>query len=103
MVTFCLDLKQAGNLHSRTQEDSVKHLFPSVLRKLPSLGQSAHQIGEAKHLIEISLEPEPGQPWRSSFALRNRFSLPFPMVAPATSKRRRSSIFWRTVSTHSAG
>ena len=60
MVTFCVDLQQAGNLHSCTQEDRVKHLFPRVLWKLPSLGQSAHQIGEAKHLVEISLEPVPG-------------------------------------------
>ena len=38
MVTLGLDLKQAGNLHRRTQEDGVKHLFPRVLGKLPSLG-----------------------------------------------------------------
>jgi hypothetical protein len=62
MATFCLDLKQAGNLHCRTPEDGVKHLFPRVLWKLPSLGQSAHQIGEAKHLVEINLEAMPGQP-----------------------------------------
>src|SRR6266403_2196072 len=103
MVTFCLHLKQAGNLHSRTQEDGVKHLFPRVLGKLPSLGQSAHQSGEAKHLVEISLEPVPGQPWRPSFSLRNRFRLTLQMVAAATSKRRRISIFWRTFSTNSAG
>src|SRR5437762_11424524 len=74
MVTFCLDLQQAGNLHRRTQEDGVKHLFPRVLWKLPSLGQSAHQIGEAKHLVEISLEAVPGQTWRSFFSLRDRKS-----------------------------
>src|SRR5271169_501457 len=102
MVTFCLHLQQAGNLHSRTQEDGVKHLFPRVLWKLPSLGQSAHQIGEAKHLVEISLEPVPGHTWRSSFSLRNRFRLTLQMVA-AASKRRRISIFWRTISTSSAG
>src|SRR6266404_5557991 len=103
MVTFCLDLKQAGNLHRRTQEDGVKHLFPSVLRKLPSLGQSAYQSREAKHLVEVSLEPVPGQTWRSSFSLRNRFRLTLQMVAAAASKRRRISIFWRTISTNSAG
>jgi hypothetical protein len=30
-----------------------------VLGKLPALGQSAHEIGEAKHLVEIGLEPVP--------------------------------------------
>jgi hypothetical protein len=40
-------------------EDCVKHFFPRVLGKLPSFGQSAHQIREAKHLVEISLEPAP--------------------------------------------
>src|SRR5256885_14483567 len=109
MVTFCLHLQQAGNLHSRTQEDGVKHLFPGVLWKLPSLGQSAHQIGEAKHLVEISLEPVPvpAQLWRSSFSLsfslRKRFRLTAQIVAAAASKRRRISIFSRTFSTHRAG
>src|SRR5436189_6112172 len=102
MVTFCLDLQQAGNLHRRTQEDGVKHLFPRVLWKLPSLGQRAHQIGEAKHLVEISLEAVPGQTWRSFFSLRNRFRLTLQMVAAAASKRRRISIVWRTFSTNSA-
>jgi putative transposase len=37
MVTLRLDLKQAGNLHRSTQEDGVKHLFPRVLGKLPSI------------------------------------------------------------------
>src|SRR6202158_4663437 len=78
-------------------------IFPRVLGKLPSLGQSAHQIGEAKHLVEISLEPVPGQTWRSSFSLRNRFKLTLQMVAAAASKRRRISIFWRTFSANSAG
>src|SRR5258707_11220024 len=81
----------------------VKHLFPRVLWKLPSLGESTHQIGEAKHLVEISLEPVPGQIWRSSFSLRNRFRLTLQMVAAAASKRRRISIFLRTFSTNSAG
>src|SRR3989440_1125551 len=103
MVTFCLDLKQAGNLHRRTQEDGVKHLFPRVLWKLPSLGQSAHQIRKAKLLVEISLEPVPGQTWRSSFSLINRFRLTLQMVAAAASKRRRISIFWRTFSAKPAG
>src|SRR6266478_5860725 len=103
MVTLGLDLKQAGNLHRRTQEDGVKHLFPRVLRKLPSLGQSTYQIREAKHLVEISLEPVPGQTWRSSFSLRKRFRLSLQMVAAAASKRRRIAIFSRTWSTHSAG
>jgi hypothetical protein len=38
IVTLCLDLKQAGNLHGGTQEDGVKYLLPRVLRKLPPLG-----------------------------------------------------------------
>src|ERR1700682_3884264 len=103
MGTFGLDLKQAGNLHRRTQEDGVKHLFPRVLGKLPPLGQSAHQIGEAKHLVEISLEPVPGLTWRSSFSWRNRFRLTLRMVAAAASKRRRISIFSRALSTSSGG
>src|SRR5437762_3560453 len=103
MVTFCLDLQQAGNLHRRTQEDGVKHLFPRVLWKLPSLGQRAHQIGAAKHLVEIRLEAVPAQTCRSFFPLRNRFRLTWQMVAAAESKRRRSSSFWRTFSTNSAG
>src|SRR5580693_718935 len=88
MVTLGLDLKQARNLHRGTQENGVKHLFPRVLGKLPPLGQSAYQIGEAKHLVEIGLEPVPGQTWRSSFYLRNRFRLTLQMVAAAASKRR---------------
>src|SRR2546430_15041757 len=103
MVTFCLHLQQAGNLHSRTQEDGVKHLFPRVLWKLPSLGQSAHQIGEAKHLVEISLEPVPDQTWRSFFSLRNRFRLTLQMVVAGASKRRLISILLPTKSTSSAG
>jgi hypothetical protein len=59
MVTLGLDLKQAGNLHGGTQEDGVKYFVPRVLWKLPSLGQSTHQIREAEHLVEISLEPVP--------------------------------------------
>src|SRR2546429_9464597 len=96
MVTFCLDLQQAGNLHRRAQEDGVKHLFPRVLWKLPSLGQRSHQIGEAKHLVEISLEAGPGQTWRSFFSLRNRFRLTLLMVSAAPSKRPGISVFWRT-------
>src|SRR3984893_3260005 len=107
MVTLGLDLQQAGNLHRRPQEDGVKHLFPRVLGKLPSLGQSAHQSREAKYLVEISLEPVPAQICRSclslSFSLRNRFRLTLQMVAAAASKRRRISIFSRTVSTHRVG
>src|SRR6266566_4059514 len=103
MVTLGLDLQQAGNLHRRPQEDRVKHFFPGVLGKLPPLGQGAYQIGKAKHLVEISLEPVSGQGWRSSFSLRNRFRLTLQMVAAAASKRRRISIFWRTFSTNSAG
>src|SRR5260370_40187771 len=90
MVTLGLNLKQAGNLHRRTQEDGGKHLFPRVLGKLPSLGQSAHQSREAKHLVEISLEPVSGQSWRSSFSLSNGFKLTLQMVAAAASKRRRN-------------
>src|SRR5690242_21475389 len=101
MVTLGFDLKQAGNLHCGTQEDGVKHLFPRVLGKLPSLGQSADQSREAKHLIEISFEPVSVQTWRSSFSLRNRLRLTLQMVAAAASKRRRISIFWRTFSTNS--
>ena len=78
--------EEAGNLHRRTQEDGVKHLFPRVLGKLPSLGQSAHQSREAKHLVEISLELVSGQSWRSSFSLSNRFKLTSQMVAAAASK-----------------
>src|SRR5271157_1991422 len=103
MMTLGLDLQQAGNLHCGTQEDGVKHLFPRVLRKLPSLGQSAHQIREANHLVEIRLEPVSGQTWRSSFSLRNRLRFTRQMVAAAASKRRRISIFSRTLSTNSAG
>src|SRR6266571_5022200 len=73
LATLGLDLKQAGNLHGGAQEDSVKHLLPWVLWKLSALGQGSHQIRKAKHLVEISLEPVPGQTWRSSFSLRNRF------------------------------
>ena len=61
LATLGLDLKQAGNLHGGAQEDGVKHLLPGVLWKLAALGQSAHQIRKAKHLVEISLEPVPGQ------------------------------------------
>jgi hypothetical protein len=103
MVTFGLDLQQAGNLHRRTQENGVQHLLSSVLGKLPSFGQSAHQSGEAKHLVEISLEPVPDQTGRSFFSWRNRFRLSLQMAAAAASKRRRISIFWRTLSTSSAG
>src|SRR2546429_7940859 len=101
MVTFCLDLQQAGNLHRRAQEDGVKHLFPRVLWKLPSLGQRAHQIGEAKHLVEISLEAVPCQTWRSFFSLRNRFRLTLQMVAAGTLKRLVILIFWFTIFTRS--
>jgi hypothetical protein len=93
----------------RSQEDGVKHFFPRVLGKLPSFGQSAHQIGEAKHLVELSLEPMPvsAQIFRSSFSLsfslRSRFRFTLQMVAAAASKRRRISIFSRTLSTHCAG
>ena len=41
MATLRFDLQQAGNLHGGTQKDSVKYLFPGVLGKLPSFGQSA--------------------------------------------------------------
>src|SRR5260370_31226546 len=99
MVTLGLDLQQAGNLHRRAQEDGVKHLFPGVLGKLPPLGQSAHQIGEAKHLVEISLEPVWGQGCGSPFSLRNRFRLTLQMVAAAASKRRRISILAPTFCT----
>src|SRR4029077_8543085 len=84
-------------------KDGVKHFLPGVLRKLPPLRQSVRQSREAKHFIEISLEPVPGQVWRSSFSLRNRLRLTPQMVAAAASKRRRISIFWRTLSTNSAG
>src|SRR5258708_7296992 len=109
MVTLGLDLQQTGNLHRRSQEDCVKHFFPRVLGKLPSFGQSAHQIRKAKHLVEISLEPMPvsAQIGRSSFSLsfslRNRFRFTLQMVTAAASKRRRISIFSRTLSTHCAG
>src|SRR5437667_12881069 len=96
MVTFCLHLQQAGNLHSRTQEDGVKHLFPRVLWKLPCLGKSAHQIGEAKHLVEIRLEPVPDQTRRSLFSLRIRFMLTLQMVVSATSRLPAVSLFWLT-------
>src|SRR5437016_11983208 len=62
IATLGLDLKQAGNLHGGPQEDGVKHLLPWVLRKLPALGQSVHQGGEAKYFIEISLQAVPGHP-----------------------------------------
>src|SRR5437016_6910439 len=62
LATFGLDLKQAGNLHGGAQEDGVKHLLPWVLGKLPALGQSAHQHGEAKYFIEIGLQAVPGHP-----------------------------------------
>src|SRR5207245_1774840 len=105
MVTLGLDLQQAGDLHGGTQEDGIQYFFPGVLRKLPSLGQSTHQIREAEHLVEISLEPVPvpAQLWRSSFSLRNRFRLTPQIVAAAVSKRRRISIFSRTFSTKCAG
>ena len=103
LATLGLDLKQAGNLHGGTQEDGIKHLLPGVLWKLSALRQGSHQIRKAKHLVEISLEPVPGQAWRSSFSLRNRFRLTPQMVAAAASKRRRISIFWRTFSANSAG
>ena len=61
IVTLRLDLQQAGDLHGGAQKDTVKHLLPWVLWKLPALGQSAHQIRKAKYLIEISLEPVPAQ------------------------------------------
>src|SRR6266571_5398606 len=93
LATFGLDLEQAGNLHGGAQEDSVKHLLPWVLWKLPALGQSADQIRKTKHLIEISLEAVPAQAGRSSFSLRNRFRLTRQMDAAAASKRRRISIF----------
>jgi ABC-type lipoprotein release transport system permease subunit len=55
MVRLGLDLRQTGDLHRRSQKDCVKHFFPRVLGKLPSFGQSAHQIRKAKHLVEIRL------------------------------------------------
>src|SRR6266487_780190 len=102
-ATLRLELKQAGNLHGGAQEDRVEHLLPGVLRKLPPLGQRVHQIREAKHLAEISLEAVPGQTGRSPFSLRNRFRLRPQMVAAAASKRRRISILSRTFSANSAG
>src|SRR6266700_2524400 len=62
IATLGLDLKQAGDLHGGPQEDGVKHLFPWVLWRLPALGQSVHQGGEAKYFIEISLQAVPGHP-----------------------------------------
>jgi hypothetical protein len=56
IVTFRLDLQQAGNLHRCTQKDGVKYLLPWVLWKLSALGQGVDQSRKAKHLIEISLE-----------------------------------------------
>jgi len=62
IATLGLDLQQTGNLHGGTQEDGVKHLLPPVLWKLPALGQSVHQGGEAKYFIEIGLQAVPGHP-----------------------------------------
>src|SRR5664279_4329868 len=62
LAALGLDLKQAGNLHGGAQEDGVKHLLPWVLWKLPALGQSTHQRGEAKYFIEISFQLVPGHP-----------------------------------------
>src|SRR5258708_12655885 len=108
MVTLGLDLQQTGNLHRRSQEDCVKHFFPRVLGKLPSFGQSAHQIRKAKHLVELSLEPMPAsaQMGRSSFSLsfslRNRFRFTLQMVAAPPSTPRPISTSPRTLSPHSA-
>ncbi len=84
--------------------------FPCVLGKLPSFGQSAHQIRKAKHLVEISLEPVPvpaqklgDLSFSLSFSLRNRCRFTLQMVAAAASKRWRIAIFLRTVSTHGVG
>src|SRR5207245_11350376 len=95
MVTLGLDLQQAGDLHGGTQEDGIKYFFPGVLRKLPSLGQSTHQIREAEHLVEISLEPMPvpAQLRRSSFPLRNRVRFTPQILAAVASKRRGTSLF----------
>ena len=60
-ATRRLDLKQAGHLHGRAQENGVKDFLPRVPGKLATLGQGAPQFREAKHLIEISLEAVPGQ------------------------------------------
>src|SRR6266478_5764321 len=105
IATLGLDLEQARNLHGGTQEDRVEYLLPGVLRKLPPLRQGFHQSREAKHLVQISLEPVPDQTGRPPFffSLRNRFRLTPQMVAAAASKRRRISIFSRTFSASSAG
>ena len=72
--TLGLDLQQAGNLHGGTQEDGVKHLLPTVLWKLPALGQSVHQGGEAKYFIEISLQTVVGHPASGFYFLRETAS-----------------------------
>ena len=56
-----LDLQQAGDLHGRSQEDRLKHLLPGMGRRLAALRQRVHQLGKAEHLVEVSLEPVPGQ------------------------------------------
>lgn len=102
-MTLGLDLKQAGNLHGGTQEDGLKHFLPGVLWKLAALGKSTHQIRKAEHFVEISLESVSAQDCHSSLSLRNRFRLTPQMVAAAASKRRRISVFSRTLSAQWAG
>ncbi len=55
-LTFRFDAVHGGKLTSGTQKDGVKDLFPGVLWRLASVGQSAHFCGESKHLVEIGFE-----------------------------------------------
>lgn len=57
LAALLLDPEQAGNPHRVAQKDSLAHLLPRVLRKLPALGQSVYQTGKAEHHAGISFEP----------------------------------------------
>ena len=97
------DLQQAGHLHGCGQEDGIKHLVPGMRRRLTAFRQRAYQLGKTKHLVEVRLEPVPGQGYRFSLSLRNLLRLMPQMVAAAASKRRRISTCWRTLGTNLAG
>src|ERR1017187_1873435 len=97
------DLQQAGHLHGRGQEDRIEHLLPTMCRRLTAFRQRAYQLGKIEHLVEVRLEPVPGQAYRLSFSLRNLLRLMPQMVAAAASKRWRISTCWRTFETSLAG
>jgi hypothetical protein len=55
------DLLQAGHLHGRSPEDRVEPSLPWMRRRLTTFRQGANQSRKTEHLVEVRLEPVPGQ------------------------------------------